>query len=160
MQAGYWDISTEPASPYLNRSGQKSGRVLLGSAVSAVLLTLTLTVPSPQWNQALDREWYVALARCETGNKTTHSTRSYVGAFGFYRRTFDLFADTPNRYGHRLTFNQQARVLDRAFWYGHTERGRKQWPVGPWGHGCFKKSASAQAAVCNHRKQQVRRWCR
>jgi hypothetical protein len=128
--------------------------------VGALMLTMTLTAPPPQWNQALDREWYVALARCETGNNTKHATRSYVGAFGFYRRTWDLFADTPNRRAPKLTFNQQARVMDRAFWYGHTKNGRKQWPVGPWGHGCFKMSKSAQQAVCNHRKHQVHRWCR
>jgi hypothetical protein len=128
--------------------------------VGALALTLTLTAPPSQWNQTMPRAWYVALAQCETGNNTTHSTRSYVGAFGFYRRTWDLFADTPARKATRLTFNQQARVLDRAFWYGHTERGRFQHPVGPWGHGCYKMSKSAQQAVCNHRKHQVRRWCR
>jgi hypothetical protein len=141
--------------------------ILKQIAIAVVLLSgIVVPVSSVQakeggvWNQAMPREWYLGLARCETGNNTKHSTRSYVGAFGFYRRTWDLFADTPNRRAPRLTFNQQARVLDRAFWYGHTERGRKQWPVGPWGHGCFKMSKSAQQAVCTHRKHQVRRWCR
>jgi hypothetical protein len=124
------------------------------------MLTMTVTVPATQWTHPMPKAWYVALARCETGNNTKHSTRSYVGAFGFYRRTWDLFANTPNRRAPKLTFNQQARVMDRAFWYGHTKNGRKQWPVGPWGHGCFKMSKSAQSAVCNHRKHQVRRWCR
>lgn len=115
------------------------------------------------WSRALPREAYEALGRCETGGKrgnAAHSTRSYVGAFGHYRRTWDLFADTPNRRAHRLTWEQQARVLDRTFWYGHTENGRRQWPVGPWGHGCFKKIHWIQDLVCKHGKHAVRRWCR
>lgn len=121
-----------------------------------------------RWNRALPREAYEALGRCETGGKRgnpAHSTRSYVGAFGHYRRTWDLFADTPNKRAHQLTWEQQARVLDRTFWYGHTptrgpKAGRRQWPVGPWGHGCYKRIHWIQELVCKHRKHTVRRWCR
>jgi hypothetical protein len=131
---------------------------IIASTVAALIISTT--TPAATWNQTMPRHWYESLAQCETGNNTKHSTRSYVGAFGFYRRTWDLFADTPNRKAKTLTFNQQARIMDRAFWYGHTKNGHKQYPVGPWGHGCFKKSPKAQRAVCTHAKQQVRRWCR
>ena len=104
----------------------------------------------------MPRAWYTALARCETGNNPRHSTKSYVGAFGFYRGTWDMFADTPNRRAPRLTWRQQALVLDRAFFFGHGTQA----PVGPWGHGCYKKLRHAQEAVCKHKNQKIRRWCR
>jgi len=125
-----------------------------------IAIAVTLSTPAPAqadaWPHPLPRDWYLALARCETGNNTRHSTRSYVGAFGFYRRTWDMFADTPNRRGHRLNFSQQATVLDRAFWRGW----RNQPAVGPWGHGCFKKLPHTQEAVCKHPNRKIRRWCR
>lgn len=100
------------------------------------------------------------LAACETGGNLGHLTRSYVSAWGFYKGTWRLFSDTPVHRVKHLTWEQQARVVDRAFWFGW----RKQWPVGPYGHGCFKKlwrtDARLRTRVCNNRKQQVRRWCR
>jgi len=125
-----------------------------------IAIAVTLSTPAraqaDAWPHPLPRDWYLALARCETGNNTRHSTRSYVGAFGFYRGTWDMFADTPNRRGHRLNFSQQATVLDRAFWRGW----RNQPAVGPWGHGCFKKLPHTQEAVCKHPNRKIRRWCR
>ena len=117
-----------------------------------------------QWEPVIGHERMVWLSTCETGNNTKHRTRSYVGAFGFYRRTWNLFADTSDRAAHKLTWAQQARVAERAFFYGHTKGDRKQWPVGPYGHGCWKKlwvkDPGLRHTVCYHRKHQVRRWCR
>ena len=140
----------------------------MGKTLVAIAATIAIGLPATQvnaeWNHPLPYETYVMLARCETQNNTRHKTRSYVGAFGFARSTWDLFADTPNSQAHTLTFAQQARVLDRAFFFGHIERGRKQWPVGPYGHGCFKHywrtSLELRSQVCNNAKQSVRRWCR
>lgn len=71
-----------------------------------------------------------------------------------------MFSDTPPSRAHRLTYAQQARILDRAFFYGYG----KQYAVGPWGHGCWKHlwrvNTKLRTAVCNNRKQVVRRWCR
>ena len=100
------------------------------------------------------------LAACETGGNLGHLTRSYVSAWGFYKGTWRMFSDTPVHRVKHLTWEQQARVVDRAFWFGW----RKQWPVGPYGHGCFQKlwrtDARLRTRVCHNRKQQVRRWCR
>jgi hypothetical protein len=105
------------------------------------------------------------LARCETQNNTAHLTRSYVSAWGFYKGTWRLFSSTPVHRVKHLTWDQQARVVDRAFWFGWDRPdGTYQWPVGPFGHGCFKRlwavSTDLRTRVCNNRKQQVRRWCR
>ena len=144
------------------------GRQLI-KRLAAVTVAFITIAPASQalaadWNHPLPREWYVRLATCETNNNTRHKTRSYVGAFGFARSTWDLFADTPNSQAHTLTFAQQARVLDRAFFFGHTERGRKQYAVGAYGHGCWKyywkQSAELRSLVCNNGKVQVRKQCR
>ena len=126
-----------------------------------------LAVPSPveaSWSRALPKAAYEALGRCETGGErgnTRHSTRSYVGAFGWARSTFDLFADTPASRAHTLTWEQQVRVLDRTFFFGYTRPdGTRQFAVGPWGHGCFKRLEWVQALVCRAGKHSIRRWCR
>jgi len=133
--------------------------------VAAVITVCVQTPVNAGWEPVIGRDRMVWLATCETGNNTKHRTRSYVTAFGFYKRTFDLFADTPHQAAHKLTWNQQARVLERAFFYGWRKPdGSKQWPVGPYGHACWKKlwakDATLRHLVCYHRKHQVRRWCR
>jgi len=136
-----------------------------------VIVTVAIALCAPanavqaEWSPIIGRDRMMWLSQCETANNTKHRTRSYVGAFGFYRRTWNLFADTSDRAAHKLTWNQQARVAERAFWYGWRKPdGSKQWPVGPFGHGCFKKlwaqDADLRKVVCYNRKHQVRRWCR
>jgi hypothetical protein len=133
---------------------------IIASLIGALMITISTPTATEKWNHPMPKAWYISLAQCETRNNTKHSTRSYVGAFGFYRRTWDLFSNVPNRKAPTLTFRQQARVLDKAFWYGHTRNGRKQWAVGPWGHGCFKMKPHAQKAVCEHKERRVKKWCR
>ena len=125
---------------------------------------ITLLIPAnvtfAQWQPVLGFDLMHQLSQCETGNNTAHLTRSYVGAFGFTKATWRMFSDTSPTWAHKLTWDQQARVVDRAFWYGWGN----QYAVGPWGHGCFKRlwklSSKLRTRVCNNRKQQVRRWCR
>jgi hypothetical protein len=90
----------------------------------------------------MPKAWYIKLAQCETGNNTRHSTRSYVTAFGIYRRTWDNWNDTPNRKAHLLTFAQQARGVDRIAYKGHTEGGRFRHPVGLYGWGAIKNNCN------------------
>lgn len=134
-----------------------------------VTVAIALAVPAnavqADWQPIIGMDRMTWLAQCETGNNTKHRTRSYVGAFGFYRRTWNLFADTPDRRAHALTWKQQAKIAERAFWYGwKKDDGSKQWPVGPFGHACFRKlwvkDAGLRRIVCYNRKQVVRRWCR
>ena len=139
-------------------------------AVAAVIAVNTPVTPvEARWNRALPKSAYVELGRCETGwsngrfypaGNTAHRTRSYVGAFGFYKQTWNAYADTPWQAAHKLTWQQQVRVLDRVFFYGHTENGRKLYAAGPWGHGCFRKLRHIQVLVCKHPKYAIRRWCR
>ena len=112
------------------------------------------------WNHPLPKSWYIELATCETGLNTRHESRSYVSAFGIYRRTWDQWANTPARHADRLDFGAQARVVDRIAWFGHTENGRKQWPVGPWGWGCLKLRPSLQYILCQSHHPKVVKWKR
>lgn len=133
----------------------------MGLALTATIAALTPVRPvEARWNHPMPYEWYVELATCETGNQTTHATRSYVSAFGIYRGTWDKWADTPNRKATRLTFAQQARVVDRIAWFGHVENGRKQWPVGPWGWGCLKLRPRLRYLLCQSTHPRVVKWKR
>ncbi len=101
----------------------------------------------------MPKSWYVDLARCETGNNTRHSTRSYVTAFGIYRRTWDYWNHTPNRKAHLLTFAQQARGVDRIVFKGHTEGGKYRYPVGVYGFGSVRNNCNGlndQLCKSNH----------
>jgi hypothetical protein len=113
-----------------------------------------------QWNHPLPLWAYQALANCETGANTKHQTRTYVTAYGMTRAVWRMFADSSDRRAHTFDFGAQSRVLDRVFWYGH----RDMFPVGPWGHGCFRHlyqtNAKFKTLVCHNSKHQVRRWCR
>jgi hypothetical protein len=95
-----------------------------------------------EWNHPMPKSFYIDLARCETGNNTRHSTRSYVTAFGIYRRTWDYWNHTPNRKAHLLTFAQQARGVDRIVFKGHTEAGKYRYPVGVYGFGSVRNNCN------------------
>ena len=99
--------------------------------ITTALFIASAAAPAQaEWGHPMPKAWYIKLAQCETGNRTTHSTRSYVTAFGIYRGTWDNWNDTPNRKAHLLTFAQQARGVDRIAFHGHTEGGRYRYPVG------------------------------
>lgn len=140
-------------------------RVRRVALVAAVVIALAPVRPvEASWEPVLGEGLMKRLAACETGNDTQHRTRSFVSAFGVARQTWNLYADTPHQEAHKLTWNQQARVLDRVFWFGHVEAGRKQWAVGPYGHGCFRalwrSSVELRTRVCHNARERVRRWCR
>ena len=146
--------------------GQTKDRTLIASMLVALVLNVTpATQPPPVWNHPLKWHVYKALSDCETGSNLAHITRSYVGAFGFSKPVWRMFSDTPIRHAKNMTYGQQAKVLDHAFWYGIRDiDGIKQWPVGPWGHGCFKRlwktMPDLKRGVCHNGKASVRRWCR
>ena len=138
--------------------------MIVRGAVLALTITIAPQTQAPNWAHPLPYEVMRSLSNCETGSNLKHRTLSYVGAFGFTHDTFRKF----NPYGkpaHQLTYGEQSKVLDHAFWYGkRKENGEFRWAVGPWGHGCFKRlwktSPALRHAVCNNGKQSVRRWCR
>lgn len=130
-------------------------------ALAAGSLALAPVRPvEARWNHPLPYKWYVGLATCETQNRTDHATRGYVSAFGIARGTWDRWADTPSRKAPQLDFAAQARVVDRIAWYGHWERGRKVWPVGPWGWGCLRIRPRLRYILCQSTARVVQKWKR
>ncbi len=130
-------------------------------AVTATIAALGPVSPADAtWNHPLPKDWYEALARCETGLNVKHRTRTFVTAFGMTRHAFSLYADTHPSRAHTLTFAQQARVVDRLAWFGHTENGRKQWPVGPWGWSCLKNTPKLRMVLCRSTHPRVQKWKR
>lgn len=111
--------------------------------ITTALLIASAAAPAKaEWGHPMPKAWYIKLAQCETGNRTTHSTRSYVTAFGIYRRTWDNWNNTPASKANLLTFAQQARGVDRIAYYGHTEGGRYRYPVGLYGWGAIKHNCN------------------
>lgn len=100
--------------------------------------------------------FYRRLAQCETGSNVNHSTRSYTGMFGIYRRTWKAYSHHSSARG--MTALQQARVVDNIAFLGHTERGRFQHPVGLWGWGAVKQNCmQLQSFICKSKHPLVQK---
>ena len=126
--------------------------------LAAVIAMISLTAP-PTKNDSftglvMPPEFYRRLAQCETGSKVNHSTRSYTGMFGIYRRTWQAFSHNTSAKGK--TPNQQAKIVDKIAFHGHHERGRYQHPVGLWGWGVVKNNCmDLQGFICRSKKEIV-----
>ncbi len=126
----------------------------------AAAFTLALITPAPAkaYGEELVMSWqfYRRLAQCETGSNVNHSTRSYTGMFGIYRRTWQAYSNHSSARG--MTALQQARVVDNIAFNGHTERGRFQHPVGLWGWGAIKQNCmQLQSYICKSRHPLVQK---
>ena len=121
-------------------------------------------VHASNWNRPMPKDWYLDIARCETGNNTKHGYpanrhSNYVTAFGMTRQAFERFADTNSRWAYKLSFEKQAVIVDRLAWYGHTEYGKKNWAVGPWGFGSIRNNCNNLATrLCKSKAAVVQRW--
>ena len=130
--------------------------------ITALLVPASAAAKEP-WNHPMPKSWYIDLARCETGNNTEHRTRSYVSAFGIYRQTWNNWSNTSDRKAHLLTFAQQARVVDKIAYKGHTENGRYRYPVGLYGWGAIKNNCNGlndQLCKSNHPLVIKKRRCK
>lgn len=106
-------------------------------------------------------QFYDDLGRCETGGTNgnlTHSTRSYTGAFGFYRGTAWRWS------GHRdlakLSRRAQIRIVDRVAFAGWERPGHpKVWPVGPFGWGAITNGCGTMLEhLCHARHPRVQKY--
>jgi hypothetical protein len=115
--------------------------------------------PHAIYGGVLVDNYYLGLARCETGNNPNHSTRSYTGMFGVYRRTFAHWSNHTSAKG--MTPRQQVKVADAIAFKGHTNPdGSWNPPTGPWGWGCLKGQKHLQKFICQSRHKDVQRWKR
>lgn len=126
----------------------------------ATAITLALITPAPAkaYGEELVMPWafYRRLSWCETHSNVNHSTRSYTGMFGIYRRTWKAYSHRSSARG--LSAIEQARVVDNIAFHGHTERGRYQHPVGLWGWGAIKQNCkNLQSFICKSRHPLVQK---
>lgn len=131
----------------------------------ALTLIIAISVLAPTnttnaYGEELVMPWgfYRRLAQCETAANVNHSTKSYTGMFGIYRRTWRAYSNRSSAKG--LNSLQQARVVDNIAWLGHTERGEYKWPVGPWGWGAIRTQncMGLKDMICKSRHPKVQRW--
>ena len=136
-----------------------------------IAIAVTLSIPAPTQAHDLDmsRETYGAimpdqfyddLGRCETGNPKgdlKHSTRSYTGAFGFYRGT--AWRWSGHRDVSKLTRRQQITIVDRVAFVGWERPGKpKVWPVGPFGWGAITNGCGTMLEhLCQARHPRVQK---
>lgn len=108
-----------------------------------------------------DHRFYNRLAKCETNRTWKHSTKSYTGGFGLYRRTAWRWSGMTDI--SHLTPRRQAEIVDRLAFTGWTnpKTGEYVWPVGPWGFGTVKHDCMGlQRFICKSPNKAVKRWCR
>jgi len=140
---------------------QKLKRLITSIMFTLALLTPTHTPPPSTFTEfggVMSDQYYIALARCETGGSWDHSTRSYTGGLGLSRRTAQVWGGTRNV--ANKTPRQQVAIADRIAFRGFQSRTRFVWPVGVYGWGCVKNQPKLQRMICNSTHPLVKRWKR
>jgi hypothetical protein len=131
----------------------------------AIAAAMILATPATPTNAGMftglavgDARFYHRLAQCETGANYAHSTRSYTSGFGIARGVWQRYSNSSsaNRYSPR----QQAIVVDRIAFLGHTENGVFHPPVGPWGFGAIRTQNCMQLQnfICKNKRPMIKRW--
>lgn len=133
--------------------------------IAAVVLAGTTLMPTQTTAQSqfdglvLSEHFYYRLARCETGSAWNHEQPSYTSAFGIARGVWERYSNSTR--ASRYTPRQQAVVVDRIAFHGHTVNGKHWRPVGPWGWTVVRNNCmNLQSFICKSRKPVVQRWKR
>jgi len=141
-----------------------------------ITIILSLSIPStilseapvsasktPKEIEALVMPWrfYLRVARCETNSRWHTSTRNYTSGYGIALGTWRRYSNSSN--ADRYTPVEQARIVDRIAWLGHTEpSGEYIYPVGPYGWSVIKSQncMNLQQFICRSSHPKVQRWKR
>ena len=141
-----------------------------------ITIILSLSIPStilseapvsasktPKDIEALVMPWrfYLRVARCETNSRWYTSTRNYTSGYGIAKGTWMRYSNSSN--ADRYTPVEQARIVDRIAFLGHTEpSGEYVHPVGPYGWSVIKKQncMNLQQFICRSPHPKVQRWKR
>lgn len=108
-----------------------------------------------KYHGVLPDYFYDSLAHCETGGNWQHSTRSYTGGLGIYRRTWQNWSNSSSAKGKPPEY--QVYVADKIAFLGHMERGVFQYPIGVFGWGCVRRSKFLQSIICQSKNPKVYR---
>lgn len=138
--------------------------ILSLSIPSTILLEAPVSASkTPKETEALVMPWrfYKRLAQCETDSRWHTSTRNYTSGYGIAKGTWRRYSNSSN--ANRYTPIQQARIVDRIAWLGHTEpNGEYVWPVGPYGWAVIKSQncMNLQQFICRSPHPKVKHWKR
>jgi hypothetical protein len=135
--------------------------------IPIIAIVATLAIPTTTQAKSYGDElvmpwrWYKRLAQCETDSRWHTSTRNYTSGYGIAIGTWRRYSNSSN--ADRYTPLEQARIVDRIAWLGHTEPdGEYVWPVGPYGWAVVKSQncMNLQQFICRSTHPKVQRWKR
>jgi len=129
--------------------------------VSSLAIPTTTHAKSYGDELVMPWQWYKRLAQCETDSRWHTSTRNYTSGYGIAKGTWRRYSNSSN--ADRYTPLEQARIVDRIAWLGHTEPdGEYVWPVGPYGWAVVKSQncMNLQQFICRSTHPKVQRWKR
>jgi hypothetical protein len=135
--------------------------------IPIIAIVATLAIPTTTQAKSYGDElvmpwrWYKRLAQCETDSRWHTSTRNYTSGYGIAKGTWRRYSNSSN--ADRYTPLEQARIVDRIAWLGHTEpNGEYVWPVGPYGWAVVKyqNCMNLQQFICRSTHPKVKRWKR
>lgn len=134
-------------------------RILTATIIASLLAPAGASAKNYGDELVMPWRFYRRLAKCETNLNISHSTRSYTGMYGIYRGTWQRWSNSSSAKGK--TALEQAKVVDKIAWLGHTENGKYKWPVGPFGWGAIKANCMGlQGFICRSNHPKVQRWKR
>jgi hypothetical protein len=134
-------------------------QIALGIAAITLLTPTEAKAGGLFADRVLAPQFYHRLAKCETGKKWKHETKSYTSGFGIARGVWQRWSNSSS--ANRYTAEQQAEVVDKIAFLGHMEQGKYVHPVGPWGWGVVKSNCmNLQAFICKSKRVEVARWKR
>ncbi|CAB5218873.1 hypothetical protein UFOVP227_6 [uncultured Caudovirales phage] len=104
--------------------------------------------------------YYDLIAQLETGisgDNWNYSTRTYTSALGINRQTAKRWSGRVSL--ANMTPRQVVRIADRIAFSGWTNpTGEYVYPVGPFGWGTVRHSATLRRYLCKSTHPRVQRW--
>ena len=111
--------------------------------------------------RVLAPHFYHRLAKCETGSKwlDAGTRKNYTSGFGIARGVWQRFSNSSG--ADRYTPAQQAAIVDKIAFLGHTQDGKFFPPVGPWGWAVVRSNCMGlQKFICKSKHPKVQKWKR
>jgi len=135
--------------------------------IVSAFLVLSLIAPAQANAQdqfsgrVLAPHFYHRLAKCETGSKwlDAGTRKNYTSGFGIARGVWQRFSNSSG--ADRYTPAQQAAIVDKIAFLGHTQDGKFFPPVGPWGWAVVRSNCmNLQKFICKSKHPKVQKWKR
>jgi hypothetical protein len=121
------------------------------------------TKPDPhthvKYGAILPDYFWDRVAQCETASNWQHSTRSYTGGLGIYRRS--AYAYSGRLDIGKLSPAKQVKIAERLAFLGwvNPKTNKKTWPVGAFGWGTVANNCMGlKTSLCQSKAPEVQRF--